>query len=143
MEFTREVVTDIFRPKVIVCISIPDCFDRLNIKFKFDAIVSLPPSHTINGKSYQCKQVIRMGLWEGIPIIGIQHPSGLHNHDDWGSNCPCPQDNLYFLQYKRVKRKFIHVLATYAPIRHRWLLFLHHRINEVSLKIESYDTLEN
>lgn len=25
-----------------------------------------------------------MGLWEGIPIIGIPHPSGLHNHDDWG-----------------------------------------------------------
>ena len=84
LEFTREVVTDIFRPKVIVCFSIPDCFDRLNMKFKFDAIVSFPPSHTINGKSYQCKQVIRMELCEGIPIIGIPHPSGLHNHDDWG-----------------------------------------------------------
>lgn len=84
LEFTKEVITEIFRPKVIVCFSIPDCYDRLNWKFSFDAVISFSPSHIINNKPYQCKQTIKMGLWEGIPIIGIPHPSGLHNHDDWG-----------------------------------------------------------
>ena len=84
LDFTKVVITDIFRPKVVVCFSIPDCFNRLDLKFSFDAVVSFSPSHVINGKPYQCKQTIKMGLWEKIPIIGIPHPSGLHNYDDWG-----------------------------------------------------------
>lgn len=84
LEFTKEVIIDIFHPRVVVCFSIPDCFDRLNQNFGFDAVVSFSPSHIINGKPYQCKETIKMGLWKGVPIIGIPHPSGLHNHDDWG-----------------------------------------------------------
>lgn len=85
LEFTKKVITDIFRPKVIVCFSISDCFDRLNLKFGFDAVVSFSPSHIINDKPYQCKKIIRMGLWEGIPVIGIPHPSTRDfSNDDWG-----------------------------------------------------------
>lgn len=85
LEFTKEVIIDIFCPKAIVCFSISDCFDRLNQKFGFDAVVSFSPSHNINDKPYQCKKTIKMGLWEGIPVIGIPHPSTRDfSNDDWG-----------------------------------------------------------
>ena len=85
LEFTKEAIIEIFRPKVIVCFSISDCFDRLNLKFRFDAVVSFSPSHIINDKPYQCKKIIRMGLWEGIPVIGLPHPPTRDfSNDDWG-----------------------------------------------------------
>lgn len=83
-EYTREVIHDIFAPKAIVCFSIADGFDALNQAFGFESVVSFKPSGIINGVKIECKWEIKLGLWNGVSVIGIPHPSARISNDDWG-----------------------------------------------------------
>ena len=97
LDFTNEVIQDIFNPKCVVCFSIPDCFDLLNLKFHFTDIRSIKLDENIAPhlaefaikKSWKSgvpnsNRTIKTALWNGIPVYGIPHPSGLNNYDDWG-----------------------------------------------------------
>ena len=97
LDFTSEVIQEIFKPKCVVCFSIPDCFDLLNLKFRFTDIRSIKLDENIaphlaefaikkNWKSGipNSNRTVKMALWNGIPVYGIPHPSGRISHDDWG-----------------------------------------------------------
>lgn len=97
LDFTGEVIQDIFNPKCIVCFSIPDCFDLLNLKFHFADVRSIKLDENIAPhlvefaikKSWKSgipksNRTIKSALWYGIPVYGIPHPSGRVSNDDWG-----------------------------------------------------------
>lgn len=96
-EYTKEVIHDIFQPKAIVCFSIADGFDALNQAFGFESIVSFQPSRIApNGTKLECKWEMKLGIWNGIPVIGMPHPSapGISN-DDWGTIAYTLKNLLY------------------------------------------------
>lgn len=97
LDFTGEVIQNIFKPKCVVCFSIPDCFDLLNRKFHFDDVRSVRLSENIDldleqfaiKKSWKSgvpksNRTIKTAFWNDIPVYGIPHPSGRINNDDWG-----------------------------------------------------------
>ena len=97
LDFTGEVIQDIFKPKCVMCLSIPDCFDRLNHKYHFDALRVIKLSESIRPdlKDFAIKKswktgvpnsnrCIKAALWKGIPVYGIPHPSGYVSDLDWG-----------------------------------------------------------
>ena len=97
LDFTSEVIQEIFKPKCVVCFSIPDCFDLLNLKFSFTDNRSIKLNeniapHLTEFAIKKCwksgvpnsNRTIKTALWNGIPVYGIPHPSGLNNYDDWG-----------------------------------------------------------
>lgn len=97
LDYTGEVVQEIFKPKCVVCFSIPDCFDLLNQKFHFENVQSVRLSDNLNPnlaefaikKSWKSgvpnsNRTIKTALWSGIPVYGIPHPSGRVSNDDWG-----------------------------------------------------------
>ena len=100
LQFTGEVIQDIFKPKCVVCLSVPDCFNNLNRQFKFSNVKRIDTLHEtdadlvdfamnkdVNGwrTRYSCKRVIMKGLWNGIPVYGIPHPSGRVYNNDFGA----------------------------------------------------------
>lgn len=87
LEYTKELILEIFKPKAIVCFSLDKGFTPLHQAFKFESIESFYPSRTIaDNKELQCKWEMKTATWNGIPIIGMPHPSapGISN-DDWGT----------------------------------------------------------
>ena len=97
LEFTGEVIQDIFQPKCVICLSIPDCFDNLHQKYHFDNLRTVTLSESIKPhleefaikKSWksgipQCGRTIKTALWNGMPVYGIPHPSGHVSYDEWG-----------------------------------------------------------
>mgnify|MGYP005952114067 CR=1 FL=1 len=82
VNYTAEVIHEVFNPKCIVCFSIPDCFNLLNNKFQFSHIEDVTPAILDGGLA---RHNIRCGMWNGIPIYGIPHPSGRISNDDWGA----------------------------------------------------------
>ena len=82
MDFTAEVIQDIFRPKCVVCFSINDCFRPLERRFGFTQVETVTPP-IVNGEPAR-HQVVK-GLWNGLPVFGIPHPSGRISNDDWGA----------------------------------------------------------
>lgn len=85
IELTKEVIHDIFQPKCVVCFSIPEVFDALNGKYKFNHIESLYP---VNPKlSFTSTIPIKKGYWNNIPVYGIPHPSGRVSNNDLGAIC--------------------------------------------------------
>ncbi len=97
LDFTGEVIQDIFKPKCIVCFSIPDCFDLLNLKFHFKDIRSVKLNENIAHhlaefaikKSWKSgvpnsSCTIKTAFWNDIPVYGIPHPSGSISYADWG-----------------------------------------------------------
>lgn len=80
MDFTAEVIQDIFRPKCVVCFSINDCFRPLERRFGFAEVETITPL-MVNGHPARHKVV--KGLWNNLPVYGIPHPSGRVNHEDW------------------------------------------------------------
>lgn len=89
-EYTEEVIHSIFRPKCVVCFSVEDCFDRLNMKFHFQQVKLvntaeetdeniLNEAQTICKPKwnyiYKCPWPIKKALWNNIPVYGIPHPS--------------------------------------------------------------------
>ena len=91
LDFSAEVIKDIYRPKAVVCFSIPDCFtpfiNRLNIK-EVESIV--PP--IVNGEP--AKHGVAKAMWDDIKIIGIPHPSGRISYDDLGAIAMYLQNEL-------------------------------------------------
>ena len=100
LDFTREVILDIFKPKCVVCLSVPDCFDNLNRRFRFSEIKRIftlqeTDANLIDfakqkkdkgwNNPYQCRRIIKKGFWNGIPVYGIPHPSGRVSNDDMGA----------------------------------------------------------
>ena len=100
LQFTGEVIQDIFKPKCVVCFSVPECFDNLNRYYRFadvkrintlqetDAsLVDFAVKKDVNGwkSAYSCKRIIKKGIWNGIPVYGIPHPSGRVTNDDFGA----------------------------------------------------------
>ena len=73
VNYTKFLIRQIIKPTHIICLSIPDCFDRLN-KIK-------PEEAFSNGK---VRVFIESKFCE-IPMYGIPHPSGSRNMDmtDW------------------------------------------------------------
>lgn len=97
LEYTKEVIHDIFQPKTIVCFSIADGFDALNKAFGFDSVISFYPSRIApNGTKLEGKWEMKLGIWNGIKVIGMPHPSarGISN-DDWGTIAYALKNLLY------------------------------------------------
>lgn len=82
LDFTAEVIQDIFKPKSIVCFSIGECFSPLKKKFHFTEEEIITPK-MVNGASASIK--IHKAYWGGIPVYGIPHPSSRLNNDDMGA----------------------------------------------------------
>lgn len=72
LDFTAEVIQDIFKPKAVVCFSIPACFQKLNDRFHFKDVEVF---HPLNEKGESVKYQMAKGLWGTIPVYGIIHPS--------------------------------------------------------------------
>lgn len=71
IEYTEELVCDIVRPKIVVCFSVGSVFNPLRSRFTDTKHVELTD-----------KISIIQGLWNGIPVIGMKHPSApnVSNH---------------------------------------------------------------
>ena len=102
LEFTGEIIQEIFRPKCIICLSVKECFDKLNLKFKFDDVEKVSTVEATNrdlldfalrrtdGKNWKsihnCKKTIKKASWNRIPIYGIPHTSARDfSWDDFGA----------------------------------------------------------
>lgn len=85
LSYTDEVIHKIFCPKLIVCFSIPDCFDVLNKQYDFKNIIEIIPNHP--NPDYHCTQAVKVksAEWKGCRVIGIPHPSKAISYDDWGA----------------------------------------------------------
>ncbi len=97
-EYTKEVILNVFKPKCIVCFSVEDCFDRLNMKFHFQQVKTVKTAEeteqeildeVLSTKKWNhihnCTKTVKHALWNDIPIYGIPHPSGSISHDDFGA----------------------------------------------------------
>ena len=99
LDYTKEVVQDIFKPKCVVCFSISECFDNLNSKFGFKDVKSVQLYENIEPQLVdfvrnkterswknvpQIDCIAKSGIWENIPVFGIPHPSGPISNDCWG-----------------------------------------------------------
>ena len=102
MEFSGEVIHNIFNPKCIICLSVNECFDKLSEIFKFENIESITTIektsrdlvdyalHRTDGRNwkceYNCKKEVKKAIWNGIPVYGIPHTSMRgFNWDDFGA----------------------------------------------------------
>jgi hypothetical protein len=79
---------------------VPDCFDHLNRYYKFKdikrintlqetdaSLIEFAMKKEVNGwkSPYSCKRIVKKGIWNGIPVYGIPHPSGRVSRDDFGA----------------------------------------------------------
>lgn len=91
LDFTDEVIHEIFKPKCVVCFSVPDCFDRLDSKFHFAGVEKIIPEFDGEKTHYVSTKAVKRGLWcsqpkqDAIPVLGIPHPSQAISNDDWGA----------------------------------------------------------
>lgn len=83
LNYTDEVIHDIFCPKLIVCFSIRDCFDVLNRHFGFEDVIETIPSHP--NPDFHCTKKVKSATWKGRRVIGIPHPSQAISNDNWGA----------------------------------------------------------
>lgn len=83
LEYTKEIIQNVFRPKLIVCFSIPNCFDELDKQCHFQDVHSSTPLYP-NPDKYTCKHTVKTGIWDEMRIVGIPHPSQAISNDDWG-----------------------------------------------------------
>ncbi|MBO7125432.1 MAG: hypothetical protein J6V74_06275 [Bacteroidales bacterium] len=97
LDYTNEVIQDIFKPKCIVCFSIPECFNNLNSKFSFKNVQSVQLHENLSphivdfaiNKSWKAgvpkiNCIVKSGLWGNTPVYGIPHPSSHISNDHWG-----------------------------------------------------------
>lgn len=82
LRFTERAINEIFRPKLVVCFSIPDLFDPLAARFGFRKVETL---HPVNTPNHISKKAVKRGWWGDCKIIGIPHPSGAVSYDDLGA----------------------------------------------------------
>ncbi|MDE5637779.1 MAG: hypothetical protein K2I43_07190, partial [Alistipes sp.] len=71
LRFTERAVTEIFRPKLVVCFSIPELFNPLAAKFGFREVETL---HPLNTPKYVSRHAVRRGWWGDSKVIGLPHP---------------------------------------------------------------------
>lgn len=83
LDLTGEVIQDIFKPKCVVCFSIPQCFDPLNNKYQFTDVQKFKPKIYNNGGDASIS--MEKGMWGNIPVYGMPHPSGRLNCDSTGA----------------------------------------------------------
>lgn len=81
LDFTAEVVQEIFQPKCVVCFSVNECFNLLAKRFSFTDVDYIRLTNT-EGKPV--KQRVVKGMWGKMPVYGIPHPSGRVSYADWG-----------------------------------------------------------
>lgn len=85
LEYVKEAIQTIFKPKMIVCFSIPSCFDALNKQFHFENVERIHPKYPkLDGQS---RKIMKIGYWNGIKVMGIPHPSQRISWDDMGAVC--------------------------------------------------------
>lgn len=99
LDYTGEVIQDIFKPKCVVCFSIPECFNNLNRKFSFTDVKSIQLYENIDPKLVDFVQnkterswknvpqincAAKSGIWGNIHVFGIPHPSSRVSNDCWG-----------------------------------------------------------
>lgn len=82
LDFTAEVIQEIFKPKSIVCFSVSECFTPLNRRYQFTNVEVIKPK-MVNGQ--EASITIHKGEWNGIPVYGIPHPSGRVSNDNFGA----------------------------------------------------------
>lgn len=75
LDYTNELIFDILHPKILVCFSVSDVFDKL--------IETINKKHrtrlTIQRfKPYNIKHFCAITQYDGTIILGIPHPSGAH-----------------------------------------------------------------
>jgi hypothetical protein len=77
MELTRDLIFDILHPKLLVCFSVNDVFDKLigSIRKKEGLIEK---SSVKKFKPYHIKHTCAITQVNGTIILGIPHPSGAH-----------------------------------------------------------------
>lgn len=64
ISFTEELVSDIIKPKTIVCFSVGSVFNA--IRSRFTDIKRIELAERIS---------VLQGVWNGIPVVGMHHPS--------------------------------------------------------------------
>ena len=82
LDFSAEVIKDIYHPKAVICFSVPDCFTPFVNRLKIKETEKIIPK-MINGEP--AKHDVVKALWDDIKIIGIPHPSGVISYDDLGA----------------------------------------------------------
>lgn len=94
LDFTREVILDIFNPRCVICLSIPKCFDCLDRRFHFSGRTTLVPERMRQGVHIVSRHAVTKADWEGIPVYGIPHPSGRVDNDSRGAIAQYLKDEL-------------------------------------------------
>ena len=82
LDFSAEVIKDIYHPKAVIYFSVPDCFTPFVNRLKIKETEKIIPK-MINGEP--AKHDVVKALWDDIKIIGIPHPSGVISYDDLGA----------------------------------------------------------
>lgn len=92
LDFTEEVIHEIFQPKCVVCFSVRECFDRLDGRYHFNCVESLFSEFDGENTHHVSTKSVKRGLWMpsrgghgAIPVFGIPHPSQAISYDDWGA----------------------------------------------------------
>jgi len=77
MELTRDLIFDILHPKLLVCFSVNDVFDKLiGLIRKKEGLIE--KSSVKKFKPYHIKHTCAITQVNGTIILGIPHPSGAH-----------------------------------------------------------------
>lgn len=82
LDFSAEVIQEVYHPKAVVCFSIPDCFTPFVNRLHIKNIERITPN-IIDGSP--AKHGVTKTMWNDIKVIGIPHPSGSISYDDWGA----------------------------------------------------------
>lgn len=82
LDYSAEVIQEVYHPNVVVCFSIPDCFSPFVERLHITDVETITP--TIIDGSPAWHQVMK-AMWNDIKVLGIPHPSGRVSNDDWGA----------------------------------------------------------
>ena len=75
LDFTSELIFDILHPKILVCFSVSDVFDKLIKMINWKSGNKLTVHRF---KPYNIKHFCAITQCDGTVILGIPHPSGAH-----------------------------------------------------------------
>lgn len=71
IRFTGQAISDIFQPKVVVCLSVNHIFEKLNREFHFQNIETLQ----LKNGEHVLKKVVKRGQWGNSTVIGVPNPT--------------------------------------------------------------------
>lgn len=72
LSLTAELIQEIYRPKAVVCFSLPKCFNQLSGRLQFQDVVRF---HPLSANGEPVCQWAAKGIWGDIRVYGIVHPS--------------------------------------------------------------------